>query len=87
MDNLAQTLRLNIDALSILGHTIFLDELCSADMYYTSDQARNCDFKLLIKKSDIVIAIVYVYPDGRFFGSDDILEKPILDWIEKTRKI
>jgi len=86
MENFAQVLRLNLDTLSIMGHTVCIDELAAADMYYTDDAARNCDFKLLVKKDDIVIAIVYMYPDGRFFGAEDTLRKPISVWIEKTRK-
>ena len=50
------------------------------------EENAECYFKLLVKKDDIVIAIVYMYPDGRFFGADDTLRKPISVWIEKTRK-
>ena len=87
MSNFAQTLRLALDTLVLGKYTVTLSELTGTDMYYTDGQAQQCDFKLLFSEKDLVIAILYVKPDGTFFGTDVPDIKLIVSrWIHKTKE-
>jgi hypothetical protein len=86
MSNFAQRLRKHVGHLKTT-YRVDLEELNTADMYYTEGVAERCDFKLLFSENGVVVAIFYVFPDGEFFGTDSALEakKSIDTWIKVCR--
>jgi hypothetical protein len=86
MTSLAQQLRKKIGLLKS-NYRVDLEELTTADMYYTDGVAERCDFKLLFSENAVVFAIFYVFPDGDFFGTDTATEakKCIETWIRACR--
>lgn len=86
MSNFAQKLRKQVDLLKTT-YRVDLEELTTADMYYTEGLAERCDFKLLFSENAVVVAIFYVFPDGEFFGTDGAFEakKSIEAWIKVCR--
>ena len=68
--NLAQILRNEISMLKS-DYNVSIDEIVKEDIYFTNGNATNCDFKLLFSKKDIIEAIFYIYPGGRFFGTEN----------------
>ena len=84
--SLAQYLRTKLDLLKS-DYNISLEELTTLDFYYTDGLSTNCDFKLLFSENDVVIAIIYVYPDGRFFGTNnEKAVKDVGDWIKNLNR-
>ena len=86
MSNFAQNLRKHTAMLKS-KYRVDLEELTTADVYYTEGVAERCDFKLLFSENAVVIAIFYVFPDGDFFGTDSAIEakKSIESWIKACR--
>ena len=88
MSNFAQSLRKHIGLLKT-DYRVDLEELTTADIYYTEGVAEQCDFKLLFSENAVVVAIFYVFPDGEFFGTDTAVEakKGIELWITACRSL
>ena len=86
MTSLAQQLRKKIGLLKS-NYRVDLEELTTADMYYTEGVAERCDFKLLFSENAVVIAIFYVFPNGDFFGTEDatLAKQCIESWIKACR--
>jgi hypothetical protein len=83
MASLAQQLRKKIGLLKS-NFRVDLEELTTADIYYTEGVAEQCDFKLLFSENGVVIAIFYVFPNGEFFGTEDatLAKQSIESWIK-----
>jgi hypothetical protein len=84
--NKAQYMREKINMLKS-DYNVSLSEIFKEDIYFTNGSATNCDFKLLFSKNDVVVAIFYIYPDGRFFGTDNKKAFNDVDvWVKNLNK-